>query len=416
MYNRVRLIMDQSLQFEPEEQGRKFDEQTAERILSLAARLQEREGDKLDEGRLKRIAEEAGVRPEYLELAMRLVDKQAEPVKPSKTSLWRRLREPYESVMGPKRRVLDASLVGLVGSVLSASFGGLHLPAIGTAAVIASVVAGCWSVFKTHAVGFGTLAGMGWGGAYGLGHALMHGTYGGEIVGGLVGGALLGVIVGAVGAGAAPVVHPPPVQSQVSAQSVASERQEMLRQLYELQDRLRQGTQNATFLSVDVVGSTQMKVGADPLAVEYSFGAYHRTVGQIVRESGGQVHNTSGDGITAVFDLPERAFSAARAIQRAVPKLNAAHNRLATPFSLRCGIHSGSVVAPQGDLRGVEFAHVIDVAAHLQKSAPPGGIVISESSASQVRDPVLRLGLVETVVDGVPAHVFPPIPEVPGTS
>ncbi len=87
MYNRVRLIMDQSLQFEPEEQGRKFDEQTAERILSLAARLQEREGDKLDEGRLKRIAEEAGVRPEYLELAMRLVDKQAEPVKPPKTSL-----------------------------------------------------------------------------------------------------------------------------------------------------------------------------------------------------------------------------------------------------------------------------------------------------------------------------------------
>ncbi|GMV37094.1 MAG: hypothetical protein AMXMBFR61_16020 [Fimbriimonadales bacterium] len=407
--------MDPSLQFEPEGQGRKFDEQTAERILSLAARLQEREGEQLDEGRLKRIAEEAGVRPEYLALAMQLVDKQTETAKPSRTSIWRRLREPYDSVMGPKRRVLDAGLVGLSGAVLSALFGGIDLPAIGTVAVVASLAAGCWSMFKTHAAGFGTLAGMAWGGAYGLGHALTHGTYGAEIVGGLLGGALLGLIVGAVGTGAAPVV-PPPVQQQSITRGATADRQEMLRQLYELQDRLRQGTQNATFLSVDVVGSTQMKVGADPLAVEYSFGAYHQVVGQIVRDHGGQVHNTAGDGITAVFDLPERAFSAARAIQRAVPELNAKHNRLATPFSLRCGIHSGAVVAPQGDLRGVEFAHVIDVAAHLQKAAPPGGIVISRGCVAEVHDPVLRLGLMETVVDGVSAHVFPPIPEAPGST
>ncbi|MEP0766889.1 MAG: adenylate/guanylate cyclase domain-containing protein [Fimbriimonadia bacterium] len=408
--------MDQSLQFEPEAEGRKFDEQTAERILSIAARLQEREGEKLDEGRLKRIAEEAGVRPEYLALAMQLVDKQAETVKPPRGSIWRRLREPYDSVMGPKRRVLDAGLVGLSGAVLSVLFGDIGLPAIGTVAVIASVAAGCWSMFKTHAVGFGTLAGMAWGGAYGLGHALMHGTYGGEIVGGLMGGALLGVIVGAIGSGSAPIAQAAPAQTRISAQATTTDRQEMLRQLYELQDRLRQGTQNATFLSVDVVGSTQMKLGADPLAVEYSFGAYHQVVGQIVRECGGQVHNTSGDGITAVFDLPERALSAARAIQRAVPKLNAEQNRLATPFSVRCGIHSGAVVAPHGDLRGVEFAHVIDIAAHLQKAAPPGGIVISEGCAAEVHDPLLRLGLIETVVEGVSAHVFPPIPEAPGTS
>lgn len=172
-------------------------------------------------------------------------------------------------------------------------------------------------------------------------------------------------------------------RSKLGLKDPVKERQQLLQQLVELQDRLRSGEQSITFLSVDIVGSTRMKERSDPLSIEFTFNEYHQFVERVTRKYGGRVHSTAGDGMTCAFDNPAQAFNAARNVQAGILELNTFRNKVGVPIVLRCGVHTGNVVTPQaGDIKSVNFAHVIDIAAHLQKTAPPGGIVVSDASAA----------------------------------
>ncbi len=203
------------------------------------------------------------------------------------------------------------------------------------------------------------------------------------------------------------------------------ERQDLLRQLVDLQDRLKSGEQSFTFLSVDIVGSTKMKAHADPLSVEFTFNEYHTFVERTVKRYGGRVHSTAGDGVTAAFDHPTHAFGAAKNIQAGLLELNAFRNKIGEPIVLRQGIHTGAVVAPDAtDVTSLNFSHVIDVAAHFQKAAPPGGVAVSDPAAlhlpggpNAVGEERLHVSGVEgaiwlpkTAPIGAPATVPPPIP------
>jgi class 3 adenylate cyclase len=160
------------------------------------------------------------------------------------------------------------------------------------------------------------------------------------------------------------------------------ERMELLSQLVELQDRLRQNERHMTFLSVDIVGSTKMKERADQLSIEYTFNEYHQFVEKITLKFGGRIHSTAGDGVTCAFEHPSQAFAAGKAIQGALPELNTYRNRIGVPIQVRCGVHTGSVVAPDtNDITTLNFSHVIDIAAHVQKVCPPGGVAVSETAA-----------------------------------
>lgn len=160
------------------------------------------------------------------------------------------------------------------------------------------------------------------------------------------------------------------------------ERRVLLRQLVDIQERLRADEESATFLSVDIVGSTRMKEAADPLSVEFTFNEYHAFVERLVRAQGGRVHSTAGDGVTAAFDHPQQAFAAARTIQTGLIELNTFRNRIGQPIVLRQSVHTGSVMVAEGaDITTVNFARVIDVAAHLQKIAEPGTVAISDDAA-----------------------------------
>lgn len=163
------------------------------------------------------------------------------------------------------------------------------------------------------------------------------------------------------------------------------QRQALLKQLVELQDQLREGEQSVSFLSLDVVGSTKMKFEADPLAVEFTFNEYHQFVEKIVEKHFGRIHSTAGDGITAAFEHPQNAFNAAKQIQTGLIELNTLRNKIGIPLQLRAGIHTGEVLTPKaGDVTSVNFASVIDIAAHLQKECPIGGIAISDAAASSI--------------------------------
>ncbi|MBL8048666.1 MAG: hypothetical protein JNJ45_08290 [Chthonomonas sp.] len=189
------------------------------------------------------------------------------------------------------------------------------------------------------------------------------------------------------------------------------ERQALLAQMLELQAQLKSHEQEISFLSLDMVGSTDMKLGVDPLTVEFVFTEYHNYVAQIVGRHGGRVHSTAGDGVTCAFDNPGNAFAAARQIQAGLFELNFHRNKLSKPIRLRAGIHHGHVNSMDGSIENINFSSVIDFAAHLQKACPIGGIAISTEAARLVPDPAAYSDEVITV-DNLEARIFRPVSQV----
>ncbi len=170
------------------------------------------------------------------------------------------------------------------------------------------------------------------------------------------------------------------------------ERLELLNQLVKIQDRLRENEREICFLSIDIVGSSRMKEGQDPLAVEFTFTEYQRFIEMLTQKNSGRVHSTAGDGVTCAFEKPETAFRAARQMQSGMIEFNSARNRLGTPIQVRAGIDYGKIVAQGSEITNVNFSKVIDRAAHLQKGGPIGGIAIS-------LDAVERLGPEKELLD-----------------
>lgn len=152
----------------------------------------------------------------------------------------------------------------------------------------------------------------------------------------------------------------------------------LVAELVRLQRRLSSERASTCVVSVDVVKSTRMKEGADPYLVEYSFREYQALVARMTEAWEGTVLSTTGDGAIVGFGDCRHALQAAKMILNELPHFNRKSNRLALPFRLRIGMHSGEV---QGTLSDVQFTQVIDIAAHVQKEAPVGGILVTESVA-----------------------------------
>lgn len=166
-----------------------------------------------------------------------------------------------------------------------------------------------------------------------------------------------------------------------------------------IQWRMEAVPSNVCVMSVDVAGSSQMKMDAAPLLAEYSFREYQRYVAEIVEAHQGRIHSTAGDGVVAAFDSCRKATAAAREIQSGLCRFNNESNRLRMPFRLRIGLHMDSVA---GDLRDVEFSRVIDVAAHVEGVAPVGGVAVTEPVAKRLLGE--RLDPAPTPVDGIPVY------------
>jgi class 3 adenylate cyclase len=185
------------------------------------------------------------------------------------------------------------------------------------------------------------------------------------------------------------------------------ERRELVAQLMEIQDKLKAEEHEAVFLSIDIVGSTRMKSENDALAIEYTFGEYHKFVESLVHKHTGRVHSTAGDGVICVFHSSESGFDAARSIMAGLFEFNAFRNRTVSPIQVRAGLHSGTVIAPGRDTKGVNFAHVIDIAAHLQKEADVGTLAVSEDAIDQIEgDWPGTADMIE--VEGVKAKLWKP--------
>lgn len=376
-------------------------------MLLLAERLRESHGGELDDEAILAVSEATGAPVDYVRIAL-----QHRP-KEEKLTVTKRLRGTYLGLKPEERSLVMAAAAGagagmayaldsklpysnglftiLMILVLVAGFFGVATRKDARMAAICGAVLGLVAVISSSL--FGLLLGLA---TRGNPFLILPLT----ALGGILGYGLFNIIGGN--------------RKSLGLKAPAEERQALMRQLQELRAKLESGKQSLTFVSVDIVGSSRMKQGVDPLDVEFTFGEYHAFVERTVAKYGGQIHSTAGDGVTCAFDHPQQAFSAAKNIQTGIIEVNTFCNKIGKPVVLRCGVHTGDVVAPDArDVTSVNFAHVIDVAAHLQKVCPEGGVAVSEESAFYIPGGSAKIGSERVDADGVAAFVWRPKVAVP---
>jgi class 3 adenylate cyclase len=359
--------------------GGQFDltEDTVDQMLALAERLRMSNGGVLDDDAIQAVAEATGAPTEYVRLAVKV---RAEKENRSRLT---NLRAQFLTLDPETRRMVG---VGTMATVCAFLFAleyrlGTSVSQYGVLSMVGLIALslGLYQVALSKDVKWagvnGAILGGAFFGMYAVFSLLMQSAMR------IYAPAILPIMIGGGIAGALLKKAVEKNRDSLGLRDPIKERQELLSQLVELQDRLRSGEQSVTFLSVDIVGSTKMKLKADLLAVEYTFTEYHGYVERITVRYGGRVHSTAGDGVTCAFDHPHQAFAAAKTIQSGLFELNTFRNRLGSPITLRCGVHTGTVVTPQGgDIKSLNFSHVIDVAATIQKYCPPGGVAVTEAS------------------------------------
>ena len=175
--------------------------------------------------------------------------------------------------------------------------------------------------------------------------------------------------------------------SRVESQSIRATRLNqsdpvaLYSEVLRLQWKLRPASLATCVMVVDVAGSTAMKSEADPLKIEYSFRAYQDMVSVVAANHGGTVVSRAGDGAVVSFGNCASAVQAAKAVQSAMPEFNQSKNLLDHRFRLRIGLHSGKTTA---GLEEVPFNELIDIAAHVERVSPVGGVALTESVAKDI--------------------------------
>lgn len=144
-----------------------------------------------------------------------------------------------------------------------------------------------------------------------------------------------------------------------------------------------------TVLFADLVGFTGLTEHMDPEQVKRLIDQCFERLVEVVVGFGGRVDKILGDGILALFgapvaheDDPERAVRAALRMQGVLAEFVANSQLLGSAnIRMRVGINSGEVLV--GTLAGTDYTamgDVVNTASRLQTSAPPGGVLVGEST------------------------------------
>ncbi|HEX3535229.1 MAG TPA: AAA family ATPase [Stellaceae bacterium] len=143
-----------------------------------------------------------------------------------------------------------------------------------------------------------------------------------------------------------------------------------------------------TVMFCDLVGSTALSARLDPEDLREVIAAYHRSVTEIVVESGGFIARYMGDGVLAYFGYPQaHEDDAERAVRAGLGAIDAVARTDVKSLKLqaRVGIATGLVVA--GELIGEGASQEQSVVgetpnlvARLQGLAEPNAVVIAEAT------------------------------------
>ncbi len=145
----------------------------------------------------------------------------------------------------------------------------------------------------------------------------------------------------------------------------------------------REERKRVSVLFVDQVGSTARADGADPEDVRDRNRVYYEETRARIEKHGGTLEKYAGDAVMAVFGVPlaksndaESAVRAALSVLDGIRELNAKH--LGLDLEVRVGVCTGEAMVeidppPES---AIATGDVVNTAARLQSSAPPGCAIV----------------------------------------
>ena len=162
-----------------------------------------------------------------------------------------------------------------------------------------------------------------------------------------------------------------------------------------------------TVLFADVVRSMDIAAALGPERLRELMTELVKRSATVVQRYGGSVNQFTGDGFMALFGAPIamedhalRACIAALHIQSEARTLAADVQRLdGISLRLRIGLNSGEVVAGDigaGPMQYIVSGQQVGMAQRMESAAPPGGVMLSESTSRLVEDSA-RLGEAQLV-------------------
>jgi len=153
------------------------------------------------------------------------------------------------------------------------------------------------------------------------------------------------------------------------------------------------GTENQrkqiTVVFADVQGFTKMSETMDPEDVAETLNSLWERIDRVITDHGGRVDKHIGDAVMALFgapvaheDDPERAIRAALAMQETIGEIVASRGPAVASLQMRVGINTGlamlGTVGSNNEYTAI--GHTVNLASRLEGLAPPGGVLISQST------------------------------------
>lgn len=150
-----------------------------------------------------------------------------------------------------------------------------------------------------------------------------------------------------------------------------------------------------TVLFADVVHSMDIAAAVGPERLREVMTSLVDRATSVVRRFGGTVDKFTGDGIMAVFGAPValedhaiRACLAALGIQQETSRLaTEVKDRDRVELALRIGLNSGQVIAGEVGSKSLRYTTIgeqVGIAQRMESVAPPGGVMLSVSTARLV--------------------------------
>lgn len=174
-----------------------------------------------------------------------------------------------------------------------------------------------------------------------------------------------------------------------------------------------------TVLFADVTHSMDIAAAVGPERLREIMSQFFELSSALVQRAGGTVDKFIGDGLMALFGAPIamedhalRACYAALTIQEQARRLAAElAERDAIDFRIRVGLNSGEVIAGEigyGPANYTVIGEQVGLAQRMESAAPPGGVMLSESTARLVEDAAVlgppELVAIKGAPDPVPAR------------
>ncbi len=185
------------------------------------------------------------------------------------------------------------------------------------------------------------------------------------------------------------------------------------------QSAARAEYKQVTVLFADVVGSMSIAATVEAERLREIMTELVARAATVVKRFGGTVDKFTGDGLMAIFGAPAaledhalRACLAALGIQDEIKVFAPAlHRSDGITLQLRVGLNSGEVIAGEIGSGAPGYTAVgeqVGMAQRMESAAPPGGVMLSESTARLVRDTAAlsepMMVHIKGSVEPVPAH------------